>query len=81
SDNQVPSGRNYVAVFVPCKIKEAKVQSLHALLISDYTVGENFTYYFGGGWNKWGYPTDNDWFNAVYQFTEKISQPLIISLK
>lgn len=81
SDAQVPSGRNYVAVFVPCKIKEAKVQSLHALLISDYTVGENFTYYFGGGWNKWGYPTDNDWFNAVYQFTEKISQPLIISLK
>jgi len=81
SSAKVPSGRNYVGVFVPAKVNAARKQSNHALLLSDYRVGDNFTYYFGGGWSKWGYPADVDWFNALNRFSENIRIPLEVSLK
>jgi len=81
SSAKVPSGRNYVGVLVPAKVNAARKQGNHALLLSNYRVGDNFTYYFGGGWNKWGYPVDEDWFNALNRFSEKVRIPLQVTLK
>jgi len=81
SNAKVPSGRNYVGVFVPAKVNAARKQGVHALLLSDYRVGDSFTYYFGGGWSKWGYPADEDWFNAMNRFSENVRIPLQVSLK
>jgi hypothetical protein len=81
SDAQLPSGRNYVGIYIPTKVNAARKIGTHALVLADYKVGDNFTYYFGGGWNKWGFPTDEDWFNAVKSFSEAISKPLQVTVK
>jgi hypothetical protein len=75
-----PSGRNYVGVVVPEKVAEIN-KANHALLVTDYKAGSAFTYYFGGGWNAYKFPSDADWFKAVEDFQIKISNPLKIKLK
>jgi hypothetical protein len=66
---KLPSGRNYVASYVPATVNNAFMQDTHALLLSSYNAGDAFIYYFGGGWSKWGYETDEKWFAAVKKFT------------
>jgi hypothetical protein len=81
SNAKLASGRNYVGVFVPIKTNNAIRKGVHGLLLSNYKVGKTFTYYFGGGWSKWGYPSDNDWFNALNIFKNSIEKPLKVSIK
>lgn len=81
SEAKLPSGRNYVGVYIPTKVNAARKIGTHALVLGDYKVGDNFTYYFGGGWSKWGYPTDEDWFKALNSFSEAVSKPLQVSVK
>lgn len=81
SEFKEPSGRNYVGVVIPGKNFTAKNEDNHALLLSNYQQGKHFTYYFGGGWNQWKFPTDADWFKAVENFKYRVSQPLSVKLK
>ena len=81
SEFKEPSGRNYVGIFIPSKVNETRKKAVHALVVADYNVGKSFTYYFGGGWNKWIYPTDEDWFKALNQFSENVKNPLTIKIK
>lgn len=52
----------------------------HVLAISDYQPGDAYTYYFGGGWSKWGFATPNDWFTYIEEYAEKVNNPLEVSL-
>lgn len=81
SDAGVPSGRNYVGVYMPGANIETKQEANHLLIMSDYTPGYEFTYYFGGGWSKWGFPADEDWFNALIRFSQATTNPLSVSFK
>ena len=81
SDAKVPSGRNYVGVYIPAKVNKAFKESEHGLITSSYKPGNTFTYYFGGGWSKWLYPTDNDWFKGITRFAEANRNPLKVSVK
>lgn len=77
SEFNEPSGRNYVGVFVDVKGKLTdKLTKDHLLMLADYTVGKKFTYYFGGGWNSWKFPTDKDWVTAVDNFSQAVKKPL-----
>ncbi len=81
SEFKEPVGRNYVGVIVPQKTNDSKKKNAHALLLTDYKVGADFTYYFGGGWNNWKFATDNDWFRAVNDFNAKVKSPLKVKIK
>ena len=81
SEFKEPSGRNYVGVLVPSKVSDSKKKNAHAILLSDYKVGASFTYYFGGGWNNWKFPTDADWFKALNDFAAKTKSPLKVKMK
>ena len=81
SDAGLPSGRNYVGVYMPTDKTESKIEGSHILISSDYKVGDAFVYYFGGGWSKWKFPTDQDWFNALIQFGESVQFPLKVTVK
>jgi hypothetical protein len=35
-----------------------------------------FTYYFGAGWNQWGFANDQVWFDYLRDFSLKLQQPL-----
>jgi hypothetical protein len=51
------------------------------LITANYKAESSFTYYFGGGWSKWKFPTDKDWFEAVEKFSKQIKQPLKVKVK
>jgi hypothetical protein len=81
SDAKVPSGRNYIGVFIPVKVTEVRKDADHALILANYKAGDSFTYYFGGGWSKWHYSTDVEWFSAVNKFAADTKAPLRVTLK
>jgi len=81
SDYKVPAGRNYIGIYIPGKVNNALVVDEEGLLTSSYQVGDTFTYYFGGGWSKWHFPTDESWFNAVSNYSKALRSPLKIKVK
>lgn len=81
SDAKVPSGRDYIGVFIPAKGCNVIKDADHALVMANYKVGDSFTYYFGAGWSKWHYATDADWFKALNQFAENTRKPLKVTFK
>lgn len=81
SNAKVPAGRNYVGVYMPGKAANVLKDSEHGLIKCAYKIGDSYTYYFGGGWSKWHFPTDEDWFTALNQFAEKNQHPLQVKIK
>ena len=87
SDADVASGRSYLGVIIPAetKIKEdnglacAALSDKHLLAVSVYQESQPFVYYFGGGWSKWGFETDEDWFNYMKNKAETLQTPLKVS--
>jgi len=79
-DAKTAVGRNYVAVIFN-KAQSVIEQDNHLLITSNYKSGQTFSYYFGGGWSKWHYPTDKDWFEAMEKFSQKLKQPLKVEIK
>lgn len=75
SDAGLASGRNYVGVVMP-GMKEAKQTATHLLSIANYQSGQAYTYYFGAGWSKWGFETDDAWFNYMAEYAQQVQQPL-----
>jgi len=82
SDAGVPAGRNYVATVIPDgKMTGSLKQQNHILAIAPYAKGDKFTYYFGGGWSQWGFPTDEAWFDHVANFAVKLKNPLKVTIR
>ncbi len=79
-DAKTAVGRNYVAVIFN-NAQSVIEQDNHLLLTSNYKSGQTFSYYFGGGWSKWQYPTDKDWFDTMEKFSQKLKQPLKVKIK
>jgi hypothetical protein len=79
SDAGIPAGRNYVGVLFPEGMAGSIQQWEHLLALAPYSKGGKFTYYFGGGWNEWGFQTDEDWFKYMDDFSARLKNPLTIT--
>ncbi len=80
SDAGVPSGRDYIGVILPGGVVNIKQQNEHLLAIADYKKGEEFTYYFGAGWSKWGFDSDQAWFDYISKYARNLKQTLKVSV-
>ena len=81
SESGVPAGRMYIATVIPDgKMIGSMKQQDHILAIAQYRIGDKFTYYFGGGWSQWGFPTDDAWFDYVADFAAKLKNPLQLTI-
>ena len=80
SDAGENEGRNYCAVYVP-GAKEIKVEDGHLLVIAEPAADGTLTYWFGGGWSKWHYPTDAAWFSATAEFAHNALLPLKVKVE
>ncbi|MBN1463237.1 MAG: DUF4861 family protein [Paludibacteraceae bacterium] len=80
SDAGVPAGRSYVGIIIPSKTDSIFSKTDHLLAVSPYQLHKPFVYYFGAGWSKWGFATDNDWFNYLQETSIKIKHPLKIKI-
>jgi hypothetical protein len=76
SNKGVAHGQTYIGVYAPHSTGEPFVEDKNYAILNDYTVGDEFTYYFGGGWSKWKFPTEQDWLTALTQFSQAKQHPL-----
>jgi hypothetical protein len=90
------NGQTFVAAVFPSSIKLIDTKPVffseterkerggatgHLLAVSSYTPGEQYTYYFGGGWSKWGFETSKDWFAYVADYAQRQAQPLTVTVR
>lgn len=80
SDAGLASGRNYAAVVLPGMKEHATADGM-LYGKADYEMGETYTYYFGGGWSEWKYPTDADWFEAIAKNAKSIAAPIAYTIQ
>ena len=80
SDAGLASGRNYAAVVLPGMKEHATADGM-LYGKADYEMGETYTYYFGGGWSEWKYPTDADWFEAIAKKAKSIAAPIAYTIQ
>lgn len=80
SDAGVPAGRSYVGIIIPSKTDSIITKTNHILAVSPYQLNKPFVYYFGAGWSKWGFATDDDWFKYMQETSIKIKHPLTIKI-
>ncbi|MDL2265344.1 DUF4861 domain-containing protein [Parabacteroides sp. OttesenSCG-928-G21] len=90
------NGQTFVATVFPSSVKLIEAEPVffseterkerggatgHLLAVSSYTPGEQYTYYFGGGWSKWGFETSKDWFAYVADYAQRQAQPLTVTVR
>lgn len=85
------NGVIYVGAVMPNKIKEAKTVMFsdkeakergalgHALAISNYKPGKEYTYYWGAGWSKYGFESMEAWTEYLEHYAQCVRNPLKIS--
>ena len=61
------------------KTKREETHS-HILGVTSYYPGKSITYYTGFGWDKFGYPTFNNFQTYIVKFAKALDEPLIINI-
>ncbi len=74
------AGWIYVSVLLPEGVSKIVQDDTHALALAANRIGQPFTYYFGAGWSKWGFATNEDWVSYTYEYMQKIRQPLTVTI-
>ena len=87
------NGQTYIGAVFPADLNDAKAVKFseeekkdrkangHVLAYSLCEPGSTYTYYAGGGWNKWGFNTSAEWFNYIKNYAAKVRQPLTITIQ
>ena len=83
SNYYVHSGRAFMGVIAPTASeiivhKGTCIPGDHLLLVGTHYAAQPFVYHFGGGWDKWGFETDEDWFAYMRDAQRKIENPLSV---
>jgi hypothetical protein len=80
SNKGVPQGQTYIGVYAPGMTGEPFTEDGNYSILNDYKIGDELTYYFGGGWSKWKFPTEQDWLTALTYFSQAKQNPLKITI-
>jgi len=80
SRSGVPHGQTYIGVYAPGMTGEPFVEDEQYIVVNDYKIGDKLTYYFGGGWSKWRFSTEQDWLTALLRFSQAKQNPLKITI-
>ena len=87
------NGQIYIGAVFPEKLSDAKAVNFsdaekkqrgadgHVLAYATYAPGNEYTYYTGAGWSKWGFKNSAEWFKYIQDFAQKVKQPLQVTVK
>lgn len=68
-------------IYFPEKEKKERKANGHIVAVSNYKPGSTYTYYAGGGWNKWGFENHIEWFNYIKNYAKKVREPLSVTIQ
>jgi hypothetical protein len=75
------NGTIYTAVIQPEGYESVQLFDGHYAGLNSITPGSSYTSYVGGGWNKAGFGSFDEWVAFLKTEKEKIDQPLIIDIQ
>lgn len=75
------NGTTFLAIVSPTQFDDAKVDCGHVLGTMSISPNQNAEYYFGFGWDKWGYESFEQWIEYVTKFNATIKNPLQVTVK
>lgn len=52
----------------------------HVLGISTYEPGDDFVYYWGSGWSKYGFEKAENWTNYLQDYAVRVRNPLVVNV-
>ncbi|MDT3368642.1 MAG: DUF4861 domain-containing protein [Bacteroidota bacterium] len=80
TNTYLPGGEVKSAQPVYFSAQEQKTRGAngHLLACTTYQPDSSFTYYWGAGWSKWGFVTQDDWFNFVRKESAKKAEPMMV---
>ena len=81
SNRGIPQGQTYIGVYSPGMTGEPFVEDGQYIVLNNYKTGDEFTYYFGGGWSKWKFTAEKDWLTALARFNLTKRNPLKITIE
>lgn len=90
NDVKANNGVVYVGVVFPQHLTTAKVEMLekpagsaigHVMGITEYMPEDSFTYYWGSGWSKAGFPTMEDWVAGMQKIAAEVRTPLEVTIE
>ena len=71
----------YLAIVSSKAWENIKPTQNHLLAITKYLPDSRLEYYTGYGWSKWGFPTPTSWVEYIKRYTQKLQNPLIVTIK
>ena len=87
------NGVIYIGAFIPASgdathptvaflpLPEMKADAIgHMALLSSYTPGSDYVYYWGAGWSKHDIPTPEYWMDLMQSFARRINSPLDVTV-
>ena len=77
----IDNGTIYIGHVYPEPVKEAKIAHDHIMTVSEYSPEEEFTYYWGFGWDHSDIHSHEQWNTYLETFAEMIRNPLQIKVK
>lgn len=73
-------GRGYTGMVFLGRLAEVVQVDQHVLGITHYQQGEVYRYFAGAGWEKGGFPTDQDWFVYLANQYKAKTNPLDVKI-
>lgn len=74
------NGILYEAIVSAKPFQKIEIKYGHVLGMSNLSQSQNYTYYAGAGWSKWGFPTFEQWKKYVELFLQKLEKPLQVEI-
>ena len=81
SNKGVPQGQTYIGVYAPAMTSKPMIENKNYFVTNDYKLGDELTYYFGAGWSKWKFPTEQDWLKTLVRFSHAKQNPLKVTIQ
>lgn len=75
------NGTTFLALVSPTQFNDTKIDCGHVLGTMTVSPEQDAVYYFGFGWDKWGFDSFDKWIEYVTQFNAKLKNPLEVTIK
>ncbi|MGL4248006.1 MAG: DUF4861 family protein, partial [Lactococcus garvieae] len=79
--NSPAHGTTFLALLSPSHFDELKVSCGHTIATMSVAPASKAEYYFGFGWDKWGFDSFEQWIKYLSEFNNRIKNPLKVTIK
>ncbi|MFI3277593.1 MAG: DUF4861 family protein [Rikenellaceae bacterium] len=74
-------GVTYIGVIYPQGFNKSDIVDKQLVGVMSQGKQNEFTYFAGGGWSKGGFKTQQEWFDYIKEYTQRLKEPFTVEIK